>query len=126
MKTITASVFVVLLLTACTKENNNKQMHSFAYDNTLVYDDSASLPLNDLGSRTFYGYTGGLYPNGANMPSGTYAQDLLTTSKSIVPIDTFGNPSSTSTGKILFVSLGGSTGGKIDGVGAQAFFRQLK
>ena len=114
MKTKLIPFLFVLLFIACSKEKNNQhqQLHSFNQNNVFAYPDSADLPLNDLGTGQFLGYTGGLYPDGSNIASGNYANDLLAVSKSITPLDTFGNPSSTSKSKILFISLGGSTGGK--------------
>jgi len=56
------------------------------------------------------GYTGGLYPGGVNKPSGQYAIDLMSVSRSIVAIDKLGNPASD--GKVVFISIGSSIGGK--------------
>src|SRR5258706_15872107 len=97
------SVLIVFLFVTCSKENNlNKQQTSSALSAAVALD-TAKIPLIDLGAGTFMGYAGGLYPGGANMPSGQYAADLLEVSNSIVPIDKLGNPSST--GKIVFISL---------------------
>ena len=113
MKTkITPGLLLLLIFIACSKENNtHNQVHSLQQSN-IVYTDTAKLPLNDLGTGTFYGYTGGLYPGGSNTASGTYADDLLATCANMIPLDTFGNPSSKPIAKILFISMGGSTGGK--------------
>lgn len=109
MKTIaTSALLVVLLFIGCSKENNHQQLHSFSQDNSTRPVDS--IPINDLGTGTFNGYTGGLYPDGSNTASGTYANDLLAASQSIVPLDTFGNPSTKIQGRILFISIGASTG----------------
>jgi hypothetical protein len=105
MKTISI-LAIVLFALSCSKENTSTNINSFNTTNAVV---QASVPLNDLGTGTYQGETGGLYPNGSNQPSGQYATDLMTVCTNIVPIDTFGNPSSV--GKILFASIGGSTGG---------------
>lgn len=112
MKIKSTSVLIVLLLMACTKENNNNtQLQAPVQNNNASIDPVAGLtPLDDLDTGTYKGYVGGLYPNGVNSPSGTYADDLLAVSNSIVPLDTFGNPSSKSNARILFISLGASTG----------------
>jgi hypothetical protein len=52
-----------------------------------------------------------LYPNGNNSPFGKYAEDLYSISQTIVPLDTFGRTSGSSEAKIVFLSMGGSTGG---------------
>src|SRR6478736_2000734 len=110
MKPKIITLFVILLIISCSKENTGNEAHTtFQSDNVVV--DTVKIPLNDLRNGTYKGSVGGLYPNGVNMPSGTYAADLLNVSKSIIPIDTFGRASSTS-GYIVFLSLGASTGGQ--------------
>jgi hypothetical protein len=113
MKFLKLSATITLLFFACTKENNkNVQLQSSNVSNsTAIFDTVGNIPLNDLGKNTYHGYQGGLFPGGLNHPSNTgdYASDLLKTCKNIVPLDTFGNPSAN--GKIVFLSLGGSTGG---------------
>jgi hypothetical protein len=105
---ISTTIIVILFFIACSKEDSPNQLNTERVDNA-IRRDTAKIPLNDLGTGTFRGYMGGLYPNGANKPSGRYADDLLTASKSIIPIDRHGNPSDT--GKIVFISLGASVGG---------------
>ena len=117
MKIAKLFVLAVILFAACSKENKNTQLQNFDLSNSVLADDTAIIPLNDLGKGTFNGYRGGLYPHGINnVPAGDYATDLSKLCKNIVPIDTFGNPSNK--GKITFISLGGSTGGHL--------MRQLK
>jgi hypothetical protein len=110
MKIETAAVIITVLFIACSKENSPKQ-ESISSGNALLakLDTAGDIPLNDLGIGTFRGYIGGLYPGGVNNASGNYAFDLHRAGELIVPIDTFGKPSPT--GKIVFISLGGSTGG---------------
>lgn len=76
----------------------------------IVKPDTLMIPLNDLGTDKYRGYPGGLYPGGANEPSGTYADDLMATAQSIVPLNLHGEPDPY--GKIVFISMGVSTGGK--------------
>src|SRR5205809_6774294 len=104
---ITASITLFFL--SCAKEINKDPLQASSSSN-LKQVTEVSIPLNDLGTGTYMGAVGGLYPGGANQPSGQYATDLLSTSNAIVPIDTFGNPSSTK-GYVVFISLGASTGG---------------
>jgi hypothetical protein len=112
MKIKIAAVIITALFITCSKENTPKQ-ELISSGNVLLakLDTTGDIPLNDLGTGTFRGYVGGLYPGGANNASGSYAFDLHRAGKLIVPIDTFGNPSPT--GKIVFISLGGSTGGDL-------------
>jgi hypothetical protein len=109
MKSINAAFFIALLLIACTKEriNENTQSNASAINNAIKDDNT--IPLNDLGTNTYKGYVGGLYPNGMNSPTNQYAADLLSISSQIVPLDTSGN--AISNGKIVFISLGSSIGG---------------
>ena len=112
MKLKATSAFIILLFITCSKENvsNQQKLQSSQVAKVTNALDTAKIPLDDLGTGTFMGSEGGLYPNGQNDPSGNYAADLFSISQSIVPIDTFGNPS-TNKGRIVFISLGGSTCG---------------
>ena len=110
MKIKITTLLTALLFITCTKENS----HQIAAAGTSELTNAQSpddIPLTDLGGGLYRGYVGGLYPGGSNTPSGTYAQDLLTTSNSIVPIDINGNPDPQK-GYVVFISMGGSTGGK--------------
>ncbi len=61
-------------------------------------------PLCDLGSGTYLGFTGGLYPGGSNeIPPGHLAAGL-TRAATIRPLDRSGNPDSS--GKIVLLSVG--------------------
>lgn len=111
MKIKISSILAALLFVTCTKENNNQIVTANEESNSIAVELPPLIPLNDLGTGSFQGYQGGLYPGGKNNPSGTYANDLLSTSNSIVPIDVLGNSAPTN-GYIVFISLGGSTGGK--------------
>jgi hypothetical protein len=114
MKIKSIYALIVLLFITCTKENNSTQLKTSVQNNITDPVDSLLPPLNDLGQGTFFDSVGGLYPGGVNTPSGTYADDLLTVSQGIVPIDTFGVPSNIGKqGQILFVSLGASTGANL-------------
>jgi hypothetical protein len=110
MKNTLPISLIAFFAIACSKENNfttqvNSQSNSAATNTTTM------IPINDLGTGTFNGYTGGLYPGGLNHPTGSYATDLLKICHNITPLDTFGNPSAKN-GKVLFVSLGWSTCGR--------------
>jgi len=101
---------LILLLVSCSRQDTTQLKTQAGTVNNIVADDQ-SIPLNDLGAGTYKGALGGLYPGCANEASGQYAADLLTTSQSIVPIDTFGLVSKSKLSKIVFLSVGGSTGG---------------
>jgi hypothetical protein len=103
-------LLVLILFVTCKKDNTGTTANASDLNNISDPVDTL-IPLNDLGRGTYHGYVGGLYPNGANTPSGPYAKNLHAMSKSIIPIDTFGNPSNIGKqGQILFISMGASTG----------------
>jgi hypothetical protein len=72
------------------------------------FSDTAKIPLTEMGSSTYLGFSGGLYPDGSNQPSGQYAADLQSFASSVIPLDTSGK--SSPKGHICFISIGGSTG----------------
>lgn len=112
MKTIISAALFTLLFIACSKENNNHPAVITAMESSNAFVEPVNIPIDVIGTGTFRDSIGGLYPDGSNVPSGTYAGDLLAASQSIVPLDTFGNPAKTGKlAKVTFISLGGSTGG---------------
>src|SRR5579885_755275 len=101
---LVSSIFVI----ACSKQNTNNTRRG----NSLVSSndeapDTTKIPLIDLGTGTYLGHIGGLYPDGSNYPSGQYDQDLYDACSSITTLDANGNYSPT--GKIGFISIGAST-----------------
>ena len=63
------------------------------------------VPLCDLGTATFEGFTGGLYPNGTSIrPAAHEAAGLAIANQEIVPRDASGAPSPD--GKIVLFSVG--------------------
>jgi hypothetical protein len=106
---IAFSFILIASFLACEKESINSNQGS--YVNNVVTEDTAKVPINDLGSGTYLGFTGGLYPNGSNTPSGQYQEDLQKFCSDIQPRDNNGRK--TSTGFIGFISLGGSTSGHL-------------
>ncbi|MEP6682502.1 MAG: hypothetical protein ABJA35_04545 [Parafilimonas sp.] len=107
---LTLITILVVLISACSKQTGNKTKFAILNNSIESRNDTIAVPLNDLGKGTFKDSTGGLYPGGVNKATGQYAVDLLKAAKRINPIDTFGNASLLD-GKVVFVSLGGSTGG---------------
>jgi hypothetical protein len=79
--------------------------------NDLSYNDpNAGTPLvaiSDLGTGTFEGYEGGLYPNGSNVRPSSHDSDGVTFAKAIQPLDSNGNPSPN--GVYVLMALGEST-----------------
>jgi hypothetical protein len=65
-------------------------------------------PLTDLGSRTYKGFTGGLYPHGRNTVPPDQAAAGLVRAGRIRPLDRDGRPNST--GKIVLLSISMSNG----------------
>jgi PKD repeat protein len=79
-------------------------------------------PLNDLGTGTYEGYTGGLYVNGADNPPAatqTYAQNLA---QNIVPLNASGSPDPH--GLIGMVSVGMSNASMEFSQGSSSFMGQ--
>jgi len=65
-------LFLLMLLVfhSC-KKDYNANLHSAAISNTsLEFTDTVRVPINDLGTGTYMGVMGGLYPGGSNQPSG--------------------------------------------------------
>ncbi len=62
------------------------------------------VPLNDLGTGTYSGAQGGLYPNGSNVRSSAHESAGIEQSLSVRPLDAAGQPSPT--GKIVLLSIG--------------------
>jgi len=62
------------------------------------------VPLIDLGTGTYQGATGGLYPSGSNFRPAAHTAAGLAIANSITPLDTLGLPDST--GRIVFISIG--------------------
>lgn len=50
------------------------------------------IPLNDLGTGTYLGFEGGLYPNGSNTAPPTQQAAALSRAQAIQPLDASGNP----------------------------------
>ncbi len=63
-------------------------------------------PLCDLGSDSFMGFTGGLYPDGKNKPQGNYKLDIDQRAAMIEPLDSNGLASAD--GKIVMIGVGAS------------------
>jgi hypothetical protein len=61
-------------------------------------------PLSELGSGTYLGHPGGLYPGGGNAPPPAHAGAGAALAASIAPLDTLGAPSTN--GAIVLLSIG--------------------
>jgi hypothetical protein len=62
------------------------------------------IPLTELGSREYHGYTGGLYGNGSNTPPASHQAAAEKQLALIRPLDPDGKPSAD--GRIVLISLG--------------------
>jgi hypothetical protein len=62
------------------------------------------VPINDLGTGTYLGSEGGLYPGGTNVRPTAHTVGGLAQATQVVPRDANGNPSAS--GKIVFLSIG--------------------
>jgi hypothetical protein len=63
--------------------------------------------LNDLGTGTYQGSEGGLYPNGSNARPSSHDADGVSIADGLQPLDANGNPSDT--GKMVLMAIGEST-----------------
>ncbi len=63
--------------------------------------------LTDLGTGSYQGSEGGLYPNGSNVRPASHDADGVTFAKGIVPLD--GNGNYSPTGKYVLMAIGEST-----------------
>ncbi|MEM7203330.1 MAG: hypothetical protein AAF628_23910 [Planctomycetota bacterium] len=61
-------------------------------------------PLLDLGLGRYQGFTGGLYPDGANVPPAAHAALGQTATQAVQPLNALGQPSPT--GRIGLISIG--------------------
>jgi len=102
-----------LAFLACHKDVHLNSATSMQSSNSVTFTDTAKIPINDLGTGTYMGFTGGLYPGGANTPSGTYASDLVSFVSQILPFTPKGKVDSTGKGKIGVIGIGGSTCGDL-------------
>ncbi|MGA7220306.1 MAG: choice-of-anchor D domain-containing protein [Candidatus Sulfotelmatobacter sp.] len=79
--------------------------------NDLTYDVPGTttpiVALTDLGTGTYQGEEGGLYPNGSNVRPEPHDSDGIAFADAIQPLDSNGNPSPT--GKYVLLAIGEST-----------------
>lgn len=69
-----------------------------------VTSDTLRIPLTDMGTRTYRGYFGGLYPGLSNTPPPAHAQAGVALGRAVQPLDERGNPSPI--GKYVLLSVG--------------------
>src|SRR3954471_15529316 len=100
--TSTASSKLALAVLANLGDNCNNI--SFNVPNTT----SPMIALTDLGTGTYQGAQGGLYPNGSNVRPADHDADGVALALGIQPLDSNGIPSST--GKYVLMAIGESTG----------------
>jgi hypothetical protein len=63
-------------------------------------------PINDLGTGYWRGMQGGLYPNGSNMRPPAHDAAGRALASQVVPLDTFGMPSSYPPGNVVLLTIG--------------------
>src|SRR5688572_30132430 len=68
--------------------------------------DTLRIPLNDLASRTYFRYPGGLYPGGLNQPPPAHDSAARARRNAIRPLDVNGDEDPF--GKYVLISIGGS------------------
>lgn len=70
---------------------------------SLTRADTAAVPLIDLGTATYQGFTGQLYPDGNTIPT-AHRSAGIAFAQAVVPLDTNGQPSPS--GSYLLLSIG--------------------
>lgn len=93
-------LFIILLVISKTNAQNCSQ---------ISYGNPAYIPINDLGTGTWNGFMGGLYPKGSNYIPQAHLSAGLQLANQIQPLDANGNPDPIN-GKIGFISIGMSNG----------------
>jgi hypothetical protein len=94
------SAFVILgVLGACTAAETPP-----TYPGRGLPPDTTRIPLIDLGTGTYRGFRGGLYPNGSNAVPSAHAALGAGFARSIRPLNAAGQ--SDANGKIVFLSVG--------------------
>jgi hypothetical protein len=79
---------------------------AFAQADCSNNTSTGKTPLPDLGSGTYMGFEGGLYPHGkSTRPEEHEAAGLQIAKNQVIPLDTAGNPD-TQSGKIVMISVG--------------------
>lgn len=73
----------------------------------VVGTSSPVVALNDLGTGTYQGYEGGLYPDGSNVDPTDHQSSAVSIAQGIQPLDSNGNPDPN--GIYVLISLGPST-----------------
>jgi hypothetical protein len=71
---------------------------------TCAHSSVGLIPLVDLGSRTYAGYPGGLYPGGTNQPPSAYRQAGLARAHAVQPLSSEG--ARDPLGKIVLLAVG--------------------
>jgi hypothetical protein len=76
--------------------------------NNIIWDQAGTsqpvVDLPDLGTGSYMGTEGGLYPGGSNVPPADHEADGLALGQGIVPLDANGNPDPS--GKYVLLSIG--------------------
>ena len=65
---------------------------------------AAKIPLTDMGTQTYLGFSGGLYLSGDNQVPADHDREGMARAAAVVPLDPNGNPSPS--GKIVLISVG--------------------
>jgi hypothetical protein len=103
MDSLGATATSKLTLSVYTSLGDNCNDISFDVPNTTT----PMVALNDLGTGTYQGSEGGLYPNGSNLRPAAQDSYGVGLARAIQPLDANGNPSPT--GKYVFLAVGEST-----------------
>lgn len=110
-------LFVAALLVACQtnrnpisveearKSQNGKPLSVQAGTKDCSFTSMGITPLNDLGTGTYQGFQGGLYPGGSNTMPASHLNLGLSLASQVMPLNTNGVPDAFN-GKIVLISVG--------------------
>ncbi|HTM57750.1 MAG TPA: T9SS type A sorting domain-containing protein [Candidatus Udaeobacter sp.] len=96
-----ASIRLALIALACLAAT---LINTTARASNCAGTSTGLIPLTDLGTGTYHGLEGGLYPGGSNHRPFHHDSAGIAIANSLVPLDTLGNPSAT--GRIVLISIG--------------------
>lgn len=93
-----ATLALFAILAACSSSSTPSS------PDTTSKPDTTKVPLTDLGTGTYHGFQGGLYPSGSNTMPSAHAALGTTFAKNIGPLNAAGQPAAN--GKIVLLSVG--------------------
>ncbi|HYJ64192.1 MAG TPA: hypothetical protein VEV62_10645, partial [Parafilimonas sp.] len=76
MKKISHFVYLLFFIVCACSKIDDGVVSTGIRSNGVKFTDTVKVPITDLGTGTYFGFTGGLYPGGINNPTLQYKKDL--------------------------------------------------